>query len=252
MSKNITYAPFCGADQQYIIMFRGGCGGNFLAHLITNVIIQKDSQPPTVKIDGTNEYIFATGSAKRTLTREPGIKRKSGPPALIIEQHLNMPFTTLERDTVYTVHRYKELLNYYKDNKLKVIVIQDPKMVEFTSMLVTHKHHEREILGEEHLPHNWTNHQKKSHINKYKKIPKNYEFFSHMLTRYDIPNLSLNYQSLVVNQNVQLIEQIIEFCGVTATNNLVDNVTTMISKYHEQNVQFMSKYNIALDGKWLK
>ena len=73
-----------------------------------------------------------------------------------------------------------------------------------------------------------------------------------MLTRYDIPNLSLNYQSLVVNQNVQLIEQIIEFCGVTATNNLVDNVTTMISKYHEQNVQFMSKYNIALDGKWLK
>tara|TARA_B100000809_G_C15094830_1_gene514602 strand:- start:344 stop:1096 length:753 start_codon:yes stop_codon:yes gene_type:complete len=250
MSKNITYAPFCGADQQYIIIFRGGSGGNFLAHLITNFIIQKDDQPATV-ISDTNEYIFGISKKIRAIRKELG-RSESELPSVIIEQHLNMPFTTVEGDTVYTVHRYKELLNYYKDNKLKVMVIHDPKSVLFTSMLVNHKHHERGLLGEEHLPHCWSNHQKKTHINKYKKIPKNYKFFSHMLTRYDIPNLSLNYQSLIVNQNVQLIKQIIEFCGITATNDLVDNIASEISKYHEQNVQFMSKYNIALDGKWLE
>ena len=210
-----------------IVLFRGGQGGNFLNYIVKKYTIGDDSND-IIKTK-TNEYISIESNG-------------------IGHAHINQWFKRLDNPNygyeVYSINRFKYVLDKIKNNKTKFIVISNNKDLAWTEALGYLKTGNGKMTISKTYS-NFVNFQNGENLDRYndelhyQNWGKIYNWLHKVLSK-KMSAMLIEYQDLFINCDEATICNLADFCGITQTDDFYNE----IKMYSQKNIQLMKDEGI--------
>jgi hypothetical protein len=220
-------------DTEYLVVFRGGQGGNFLSTVLNAAGRIIGPTALRYHLDNTN-----IGSNEYHSSRGP-----------VGNSHINLWFRQHEnqryRSEVYSVGAYRGILQLFKKRNIKLIVLNaDYPLILYTELIGSIKavnnghHNDNNDLNQVKLssPYNIL-HSKRlnweirsGNIDFYRGIVRHYQTLTKLATAYDIPHISIDYRDIFLDQNT---DALVEFMDIPSEN--ISALNDSIAHYTLQN-----------------
>lgn len=215
-------------DTEYLVVFRGGQGGNFLS-VVLNSALDKEISTASAYI-GNNEY-YNTESRPVTNSHIN----------LWFRQYRGQPYGT----EIYTVGAYRKILNFFKERNIKLIILNiEYPLILATELLGVVK--SRSNMGKIDQPYNkektykmLRGYQDPEKQKFYTGIIRHYHTLSKIASAYNIPHIAVDYRDIFLNQH---IDNLVEFLNIPSNN--VDQLRDTIEDYTNKNKIMLAKLGI--------
>lgn len=207
---------------EYMIVFRGGQGGNFLSTAL-NIALDIDTPDNSI---GHNEY---SNVSDRCLP--------------VRNTHINLWFKDYHAqpygEETYTPSKYKEILRIFRDKNLRIILLNaDPHTMLRTELIGTLKSQARGDLSPEFDLHQDTSYRAivdNTSVPLYLDIIRHYRNLEHLLQHRNIDYLTVDYRDLFIDLNVQ---PLVQFLNIPQ-----HNTQSLINRLNEYTVRNRSLLN---------
>lgn len=221
-------------DTEYLVVFRGGQGGNFLSTVL-NGSLGWESGDTAI---GSNEYHSTKGPVGNSHIN------------LWFRQHKNQKYMT----ETYSVGAYRGILKLFKSRNIKLIVLN----AEYPFMLYT------ELIGSikavnngHHNDDNDLNQIKRSspyrilhsiqlereksldNIEFYRGIVRHYQTLTRLSSHYDIPHISINYRDIFLDLK---LDGLVKFMDIPTEN--IPELKRSIREYTKQNNSLLKDFGL--------
>ena len=211
---------------EYMIVFRGGQGGNFLSTVL-NIALDVDTPDTSI---GHNEY--SNVSNHILPVRNTHIN-------LWFKQYHGQPYGT----ETYTVSRYRETLQLFRDKNLRIILLNaDYDTMLRTELVATLKsYHRGELHPEFDLSSERSLQAIKTHryISHFDGIIRHYNNLGDRLAPRNIDYLSVDYRDLFIDLNVS---PLVDFANIQAER--VPELKQSIADYTNRNRQLLNSVGV--------
>ena len=217
---------------EYLVVFRGGQGGNFLSTVLNAALgYQLDNTDI-----GSNEYQNTKGIVQNT--------------------HINLWFTQYENQRygteTYSVGAYRSILKLFKSRNIKLIILNaDYPFILYTELIgsikaVNNGHHNNNDLSaiKHSIPYNLLHNNGPKFI-----MPGSVEFFQGIVRHYNtlcklsrhygIPHISIDYRDIFLDQNTR---PLVEFLDIPQAN--IQTLNNSISDYTKQNNSLLKDFGL--------
>ena len=218
---------------EYLVVFRGGQGGNFLSTVLNTALgYQLDNTDI-----GSNEYHNTKGIVQNT--------------------HINLWFRQYEgqayRTETYSVGAYRSILKLFKSRNIKLIILNaDYPLILYTELIgsikaVNNGHHNKgkncDLNQIKHtvsynLLHN-TGPITPGSKEFYQGIVRHYNTLIKLSTHYGIPHISIDYRDIFLDQNTR---RLVEFLDIPTEN--IPQLKRSIADYTKQNNSLLKDFGL--------
>ena len=222
-------------DTEYLVVFRGGQGGNFLSTVLNSSL---GYQSDNTNI-GSNEYHSTKGPVQNS--------------------HINLWFRQDEYQKymteTYSVGAYRGILQLFKERNIKLIVLN----AEYPFMLYTeligsikaiknNTHNDKDTLDQINtfFPYNILHNQEPKYKSQklkqvafYQGIVRHYHTLSRLATAYDIPHISCDYRDIFLDLK---LDTLVEFMDIPTENIAV--LKNSIADYTELNNSLLKDFGL--------
>jgi len=230
------------ADTEYLVVFRGGQGGNFLSTVLNHSL-------------GTESTDFLKKHISNTAIGSNEYHSSKGP---VGNSHINLWFRQYENQKygseTYSVGAYRGILKLFKERNIKLIVLNaDYPLILYTELIGSIKavnnghHNDNNDLNQIKLssPYNIL-HSKNlkgetaaGNIDFYRGIVRHYQTLTGLATAYDIPHISIDYRDIFLDQNTL---PLVEFMDIPKEN--ISALKDSIAHYTLQNNSLLRQFRL--------
>ncbi len=219
-------------DTEYLVVFRGGQGGNFLSTVLNSSLGYQSDNTAI----GNNEYHSSTGPVGNT--------------------HINLWFKQYNdqkyRTETYSADAYRSILKLFKSRNIKLIVLNtDYPLILYTELIgsikaINNGHYNdgdiklgdiikeppyQLLTNSTEVTPGWDLH--------YQGIIRHYQTLTRLATAYDIPHISIDYRDIFLDQNTL---PLVEFMDIPKEN--ISALNNSIAHYTLQNNSLLRQFQL--------